>query len=87
VVVILTKKPIPETTLTYTSPYALSIKALQRALLVSTLLLNIFKAGAISSTPKKKGRLSATIAQRLSLPNNILLEILIGNLALLVAFQ
>jgi len=28
VVVILTKKPIPETILTYASPYALSVKAL-----------------------------------------------------------
>jgi len=62
VVVILTKKPILETILTYAFFYALSIKALQRALLVNTLLLNILEAGAISSTPKKKGRLSATVA-------------------------
>jgi len=86
VVVILTKKPIPETILIYASPYTLSVKALQRALLASTLLLNILKAGATSSTPKKKGRLSATVAQRLSLPNDILLEVLTGNLAPLVAF-
>ena len=57
VVVILTKKPIPETTLIYTSPYSLSIKLLQRVLLVSILLLNILKA----SIPKKKGNISATI--------------------------
>jgi len=61
VVVTLTEKPIPETTLTYASPYALGVKALQRALPANILLLNILKAGAISSTPKKKGRLSATI--------------------------
>jgi len=86
VVVILTEKPIPETISIYASPYALGVEALQRALLVNTLLLNILKAGAISSTPKKKGRLSTTITQRLSLPDNILLEVLIGNLAPLVAF-
>jgi len=62
VVVTLTKKPIPETTSIYTSPYSLSIKSLQRALLVSALLLNILKAGAISSTLKKKGNISATVA-------------------------
>jgi hypothetical protein len=82
----LTKKPIPETTLLYASPYAFGVKVLQKALPVSVLLLNILKAGAISSTPKKKGRLSATITQRLSLPDNILLEVLTGNLAPLVAF-
>ena len=85
-VVILTKKPIPETISTYASPYALSVEALQRALPANTLLLNILKARAISSILKKKGRLSATITQRLSLPDNILLEVLIGNLAPLVAF-
>jgi hypothetical protein len=87
VVVTLTKKPIPETILPYTSPYALGVKALQRALLVSTLLLNILKARAISSIPKKKGRLSTTITQHLSLPKDILLEVLTGNLAPLIAFQ
>ena len=87
VVVILTEKPILKTILIYALSYALSIKALQKALLVSTLLSNILKAGAISSTPKKKGRLSATVAQRLSLPDNILLEVLIENLVLLIAFQ
>ena len=58
----MTKKPILETILTYASPYTLGIKALQRALPVSALLLNILEARAISSTPKKKGRLSATVA-------------------------
>ena len=86
-VVILTEKPIPETTLTYASPYTLGVEALQRALPASALLLNILEAGATSSTPKKKGRLSATVAQRLSLPDDILSEVLIGNLAPLVAFR
>ena len=62
-VVILTEKPIPETTLTYASPYALGVKAFQRALLVSTLLSNILKARAIFSIPKKKGNISTTITQ------------------------
>jgi len=62
VVVTLTKKPIPETTSAYTSPYSLSIELLQRVLLASTLLLNILKAGATSSIPKKKGGVSATVA-------------------------
>ena len=60
-VVILTKKPILKTILIYASPYAFSVKALQRALLASTLLLNILKAKAISSTPKKKGKLNTII--------------------------
>jgi len=86
VVVTLTEKPIPETTSAYASPYSLGVKLLQRVLPASTLLLNILKAGATSSIPKKKGGVSATIAQRLALPKNILAEVLLGNLAPLVAF-
>jgi len=62
VVVTLTEKPIPETTLAYASPYSLGVKSLQRVLPVSTLLLNILEAGATSSIPKKKGGVSATVA-------------------------
>ena len=45
----------------YTSPYIFGIKTLQKALLVSTLLLNILEAKSVFSTPKKKGKLSATV--------------------------
>jgi hypothetical protein len=83
VVVTLTEKPVLETTLTYASPYSLGVKSLQRVLLASILLLNILKA----SIPKKKGNISATVAQRLALPKNILVEVLLGNLAPLVAFR
>ena len=55
-VVILIKKPILEIILIYTSPYIFSIKALEKALLVSILLLNIFKAKAISNTPVRERR-------------------------------
>ena len=60
-VVILTKKPILETTLTYASLYTLIIKALQKALLANTLLSNIFEAKTTSNTLKKKGKLNTTI--------------------------
>ena len=53
---------------------------------MSAHLLNILNQG-ISNTPKKKGNISATIAQRLALPKSILAEVLLGNLAPLVAFQ
>ena len=49
--------------------------------------MNILEARAISSTPKKKGNISTTIAQQLALPKNILVEVLLGNLAPLIAFQ
>ena len=53
---------------------------------MSIYLLNILNLG-ISSTPKKKkGNISANIAQYLALPENILTEVLLGNLTLLMAF-
>jgi hypothetical protein len=61
VVVTLIKKPIPETTSIYASPYSLGVELLQRVLPASALLLNILKARAISGTPKKKGNISATV--------------------------
>ena len=62
VVITLTEKPILETILIYTSPYFFSVELLQKVLLVSTLLLNVLEARAISSTPKKKGNISTIIA-------------------------
>jgi len=83
VVVTLTKTPPPA--LEYASPYTSGI-ALPGSTQMSAYLLNILNQGA-SNIPKKKGNISATVAQRLALPESILAEVLSGNLAPLVAFQ
>ena len=87
VIIILTEKPILETILIYTSLYSLSVKSLQRVLLISILLLNVLEAKTTSSIPKKKGNISTTITQQLALSENILVKVFSGNLAPLIAFQ
>jgi len=83
VVVILTKTPLPA--LEYTSPYTSSI-TLPASTQISAYLLNILNLGASNTPKKKKGNISATVAQYLALPKSILVEVLLGNLAPLVAF-
>jgi hypothetical protein len=83
VVVTLTETPPPAPE--YASPYTSGI-ALPGSTQMSAHLLNILNLGA-SNTPKKKGNISATVAQRLALPESILVEVLLGNLAPLVAFR
>jgi len=53
---------------------------------MSAHLLNILNLGASNIPKKKKGNISITIAQRLALPKSILVEVLLGNLAPLIAF-
>jgi len=76
---------MPPPALKYASPYTSGI-ALPGSTQISAHLLNILNQG-ISNTPKKKGNISATITQRLALPKSILVEVLSGNLAPLIAFQ
>ena len=83
VVIILTKTPPP--TPEYTSLYTSSI-TLPASTQISIYLLNILNLGASNIPKKKKGNISTTIAQRLALPKSILVEVLLGNLAPLVAF-
>ena len=79
VVVTLIETPLP--VLEYTSPNI----TLPASTQLSAHLLNILDPGA-SNIPKKKGNISATVAQRLALPKSILVEVLLDNLAPLVAF-